>query len=118
MPVPAKPLMEGFFRIMEIWGVDDVRARSLLGDPPDDLLRQWRNGTSASVTEDVLQRVGHVGAIWSSLEILYSDSANADGWVRRPNKHFGGVSPIEHMLRGVQEMSAVRQYLEEAKTTW
>ena len=52
-------------------------------------------------------------------EIIYSDPAQADAWGRKPNRHFGGQTPIERMAAGdVTDLAAVRVYLDAARAPW
>ena len=40
--------------------------------------------------------------IYKALQLLYSDGAQADGWVRRPNQAFGGQTPLQRMAAGAR----------------
>jgi len=109
----------GFFRIMALWGADNVRARAILGLPAERTFYKWRNGEVGAVPNDVLRRIGYVSGIWKALQILYSDHVQADGWVRRPNRSFGGQTPLERMSAGdVTDLAAVRQYVDAARGPW
>jgi hypothetical protein len=111
--------MRGFFRIMELWRVDAAHARAILGHPPERTFYKWRAGEVGAVPFDVVRRIGYVSGIWKALQILYSDPAQADSWVRRPNRQFGGQSPLERMSAGdVTDLAAVRQYLDAARAPW
>lgn len=115
----ARNALRGFFRIMEIWGVDNTSARSMLGHPAERTFYKWRAGEVGAVPNDVIRRVGYVSGIWKALQILYSDHEQADNWVRRPNRHFGGQAPLERMSAGdVTDLAAVRQYLDVARGPW
>jgi len=66
-----------------------------------------------------LRRIGYVAGIWKALEILYSDPALAEGWVKRPNAHFGGQTPLQRMAAGdVTDLAVVRAYLDGARAPW
>ncbi len=111
--------LRGFFRIMELWGADSAHARAILGQPAERTFYKWRAGDAGAVPGDVIRRIGYVSGIWKALQILYSDHAQADGWVRRPNRHFGGQAPLERMNAGdVTDLAAVRQYLDAARGPW
>lgn len=115
----ARDALAGFFRIMEIWGADTAQTRAVLGGPPERTYYKWRRGEVGTVPADVLRRIGYVSGIWKSLQILYSDHAQADAWVSRPNRHFGGQAPLERMSGGdVTDLAAVRQYLDAARGPW
>ena len=111
--------LRGFFRIMELWGADNVHTRAILGHPAERTFYKWRAGEAGTVPVDVIRRIGYVSGIWKALQILYSDHAQADSWVRRPNRYFGGQAPLERMGAGdVTDLAAVRQYLDAARGPW
>lgn len=111
--------LKGFFGMMSRWGVDNDTARILLGSPPERTFFEWKRGRAGRLPEDTLRRIGYVAGIWKAIEILYSDPAIADGWVKRPNRHFGGQTPLERMAAGdVTDLAAVRAYLDAARGSW
>jgi hypothetical protein len=115
-----KRLMQGFFRIMHLWGVEDRETmRRLLGNPPERTFYTWRDGTFSRLSEDTVRRIGYVVGIYKALQVLYSDAQQADGWVRRPNRYFGGQTPLERMAAGdVADLAAVRAYVDAARAPW
>jgi Protein of unknown function (DUF2384) len=111
--------LEGFFAIMKLWGADTRQMRRILGAPPVRTLYAWRAGRARRVPEDAIRRIGYVAGIYKALQILYSDSAQADAWVRRPNRAFGGQTPLERMSAGdVIDLAEVRRYLDAARAPW
>jgi hypothetical protein len=120
MPADRQRLaLEGFFGIMQRWGVDNGAARRILGSPPERTFFEWKRGRAIRPPEDTLRRIGYVAGIWKALEILYSNPDTADGWVKRPNAHFGGSTPLERMAAGdVTDLAAVRGYLDAARAPW
>lgn len=118
-PEQARNALIGFFRIMDLWGADSVQARAILGHPPLRTFYKWRAGEVGAVPMDVIRRVGYVSGIYKALQILYSNPAQADGWVKRPNRFFGGQTPLERMAAGdVTDLAAVRRYLDAARAPW
>lgn len=112
-------LMRGFFRIMDLWDAEPATARTILGQPPLRTFYKWRSGEVGSVPMDTIRRIGYVSGIYKALQILYSDPAQADDWVRRPNEFFGGQAPIARMAAGdVTDLAAVRRYLDAARAPW
>lgn len=110
---------EGFFGIMNLWNVDRMHARRILGSPPMRTFYAWKAGQVRRVPEDTLRRIGYVAGIYKALQILYSDSAQADRWVHQPNRYFGDQSPLERMAAGdVTDLAAVRAYLDAARAPW
>jgi len=113
------PALAGVFRIMELWGVDNARARAILGHPSQRTFYRWKKGDVAGVSHDVIRRIGYVSGIWKSLQILYSNQNQADEWVQKPNRFFGGQTPLERMSAGdVTDLAAVHQYLDAARAPW
>ncbi len=111
--------MQGVFRIMEIWGATNEQARAILGTPPRRTFYAWKSGHVGTVPADVVRRIGYVSGIYKALQIVYSDPAQADGWVNRPNRFFGGQTPLERMSAGdVTDLAAVREYLDAARAPW
>lgn len=113
------PALAGFFRITEIWGADNAQAMAMLGRPSERTFYRWKAGDVAGLPHDVIQRIGYVSGIWKALQIVYSNPKQADEWVRKPNRFFGGQTPLDRMSAGdVTDLAAVRQYLDAARATW
>jgi hypothetical protein len=127
-PAPARPVfdedrvikaLEGFFAIMSLWRADTRQMRSILGAPAERTFYSWKAGNAHRVPVDTIRRIGYVAGIYKALQILYSESAQADAWVRRPNRHFGGQTPLERMAAGdVTDLAEVRRYLDAARAPW
>jgi uncharacterized protein (DUF2384 family) len=115
-----KRLMQGFFRIMHLWGVEDRETiRRLLGNPPERTFYTWRDGTFSRLSEDTVRRIGYIAGIYKALQVLYSDARQADEWVWRPNRYFGEQTPLERMAAGdVTDLAAVRAYVDAARAPW
>jgi uncharacterized protein (DUF2384 family) len=115
-PVAA---LRGFFHIATAWDVSAEEARIILGAPAERTYYAWRAGTAVRVPADTLRRIGYVAGIYKALQILYSDPHLADGWVKRPNKAFGGQTPLARMCAGdVTDLAEVRNYLDAARAPW
>ena len=111
--------LEGFFQIMIRWNVGNSDARRILGNPPERTFFQWKSGKAARVPDDTLRRIGYVAGIWKALQIVYSDAGLADTWITRPNKAFGGQTPLARMAAGdVTDLAAVRAYIDAARAPW
>jgi len=115
----AGPALKGFFRIMEIWGVDNAQAVAILGQPSARTFYRWKAGDVAGVPGDVIRRIGYVSGIWKALQIVYSNPKQADEWLKKPNRFFGGQTPLARMSAGdVTDLAAVREYLDAARAPW
>lgn len=111
--------LRAFFRIMELWGVNDAQTRALLGQPPRSTFYKWKRAEIGRVPYDTIQRISYVLGIYKALQILYSQPALADTWVKQPNKAFGEQSALDRMSGGdVADLAAVRQYLDAARGGW
>jgi hypothetical protein len=111
--------MAGFFRIMQLWGADNAQMRRILGAPPERTFYEWKSGRVKRLPEDTFRRIGYVAGAYKALQMLYSDPTQADQWVQRPNRHFGGQTPLERMAAGdVTDLAAVRAYLDAARAPW
>ena len=118
-PVDAAAALSGFFRIADLWNVGAEEARTLLGAPSQSTYYAWRRGEAGRPPADTLRRIGYVAGIYKALQILYSDPQLADGWIRRPNRAFGGQTPLERMTAGdMVDLAAVRAYLDGARSPW
>jgi hypothetical protein len=115
-PVTADMVAAGlraFFRIMAAWGVDNREAMVLLGRPARATFFRWKKGEVAGAPFDTVQRISYVVGIYKALQVLYSDAAMADAWMRRANEAFGGQSALDRMTGGdVTDLAAVRDYLD------
>ena len=117
--VDPRAALRGFFAIAQAWGLSAEDARALLGAPAERTLYAWRAGQAARVPMDTLRRIGYVAGIYKALELLYSDPHLADNWIRRPNRAFGGQTPLQRMRAGdVTDLAAVRAYLDAARAPW
>ena len=111
--------LRGFFHIMDAWGVSANDARVLLGSPAERTYYAWRQGNAVRVPMDTLRRVGYIAGIYKALQIVYSDAHLADSWLKRPNRAFGGRSPLDRMRGGdVVDLAAVRSYVDAAQAPW
>jgi hypothetical protein len=118
-PAQHPALLAGFFGIMHRWGVDNATARVILGEPAERTFYKWKTGEVGTLPGDTVRRIGYVSGIWKALEILYSDPSQADRWIYRPNRAFGGQTPLTRMAAGdVTDLAAVRQYLDAARAPW
>ena len=108
--------LRGFFRVVDLWGLSVEQARMLLGRPSRATMYNWKAGRARTVPHDTLRRISYLLGIWKALQILYSDPAQADAWIKRPNAAFGGQSALERILAGdITDLAAVRAHLDAAR---
>jgi hypothetical protein len=106
-----------FFRIAERWGVTSERdLLVLLGGPSRSTLARWKAGQVGRVSRDVLERLSLIAGIYKALQVMLQEPARADAWPSRPNRAFGGQTPLARMLGGsVTDLAFVRDHLDAAR---
>lgn len=115
----APDLMKGFFGIMNVWKLNNTQIKLLLGEPSDRTFANWKSGKVAIVPKDTIRRIGYIAGIYKALQILYSNPAQADDWIQKPNRAFGEQPPLERMCAGdITDLAAVRSYLDGARSPW
>jgi uncharacterized protein (DUF2384 family) len=113
------PAMQGFFRIMALWQTSNAQTRRILGSPPERTFYEWKAGRVKRLPEDTMRRIGYVAGVFKALQMLYSNPAQADEWVAKPNRFFGGQTPLERMSAGdVTDLAVVRAYIDAARAPW
>ena len=118
--IDASAALRGVFSIFDVWGLSAPEGRTLLGDPSPATYFNWKKGKAPkSLPRDVLGRIGLIAGIWKALQILYSDHALADRWLRAENRAFAGKTPLAVLTGGdMAELIRVRQYLDAARGAW
>ena len=124
-PISAKevsrPALRTAFRILVAWGLSNKEQIKLLGNPPKSTFYRWKQGESAVLSQDTLERLSYIFGIYSALQLLLPRSDAADAWLKKPNTAslFGGRSAFERMLSGqVADLYIVRQYLDAQRGGW
>lgn len=124
-PHPSPPAVDpaaalrGFFAITQAWRLSADDARVLLGAPAERTFYAWRAGKAVRVPIDTMRRIGYIAGIFQALGRLYADPRMADDWINRPNRAFGGQTPLQRMRAGdVTDLAAVRLYLDAAQAPW
>lgn len=116
----AGPALRAFFNIAEKWQLTTDQERRLLGSPARSTYFRWKRDRNGPVPHDVIERISYILGIYKALHILFTDTAQADSWVKRANAAslFAGASALDRMLGGqVGDLFVVRQYL-DAQRGW
>lgn len=106
-----------FLGITDEWQLTDAQRLVLAGHESRTTLNQWRHkvaaGEDIKLTRDTLERLSYVAGIYKALQLLFPNAEQWSGWIRRPNRDFGGRPALEHMLGGrVIDLADVRRYLD------
>lgn len=111
----ARAALRTFFAIARDWRLTEKEQMAILGLTARSTLQNWKAGAVARIGRDALERISYVLGIYKALHILLPVRAEADGWIRRRNRHplFGGAPAIARMASGqVADLFVVRQYLD------
>jgi hypothetical protein len=116
----AAPALEAFRRLAELWRLSLHDQLTLLGlrDTQKATYYRWLRDPDLRLDRDPMDRIGHVLAIFEALGHLFQEPAQADAWVRQPNRHplFQGRPPLARLLAGAMaDLIAVRAHLEAAR---
>jgi len=105
--------LDVFVPVAEAWNLSTDEQMRLLGSPPRSTFFKWKKDGGA-LPRDTVDRISNLLAIWKSLEILFTDPARSEEWVKRPNEFFGGASALDIMLEDGNffDIARVRQYLD------
>jgi len=121
---PAKvsaPALRTFFRVVDIWKLNNKEQMTLLGRPPRSTFYRWKQGENVVLPQDTLERISYIFGIFSALQVLLPQPEAADAWIKKPNAAplFGGRSALDRMLSGqVGDLYLVRQYLDAQRGGW
>ncbi len=107
--------VKAFIGIMGTWDVSTQERCAILGGIPKDTYEEWTEGTASTLTQDQLDRIGHILGIHKNLCLLFSDEAGRMRWFKSPNHEncFQGKSPFERIASGhITDLIAVRNYID------
>lgn len=106
-----------FLGITDDWGLSEEQRCTLAGLSSRTTLHNWRNkvaaGDNINLSVDTLERLSYLAGIYKAIQLLFTDPSQWQNWIRKPNRDFGGQSPLDRMLAGrVVDLSDVRRYLD------
>ena len=110
-----------FFRLVQLWGLDENEQLNLLGLSSCTTLANWKS--KAISNEDILlppealERLSLIAGIQKSLELLFPKD-HCVSYVRARNTSFNGDSILDVMLTGgIEELYRIRRYLDTLRQT-
>ena len=107
--------VKAFIGIMDTWDASIENRCAILGSITMETYQGWTEGKVRTLTQDQLERIGHVLGIYKSLCLLFSDEGGHMRWFKSPNHEncFQGKSPFERIARGhITSLIAVRSYID------
>jgi len=103
-------------RLFRLWQLPDADQLELLGLNPANRrpLARYAKGSPLPANRDVFDRAGWLLSIHKSLGLLYPRNADLRySWVRRRNKVFDNLAPIDIIKeQGMIGMAKVARYLD------
>ena len=111
----SQSALEGFFAILDKWGISMEQAGVLLGERLRSSVYKLKTVPS-TLRSDELLRISYLIGIYKALHILLPDDL-ADKWMTQPNDNplFRGQPPLDYILRGIPAMQQVRSLLDAAR---
>ena len=109
-----KALAEVVTVMFDRWQLTEVDQATLLGlTDPADVVR-YREGMPLPDDPDLLERVGHLLAIYRALQRIYGrDPVLCNRWILAKDLLLGYRSPLEVVrLEGLEGLKAIRRSLE------
>jgi hypothetical protein len=107
--------LNAFFLIVEHWNLTGEETLLLLGEATAESLQEMKhNPETQTLNTDQMYRISYLIGVYKALNIANSADL-ANDWVRLPNTGviFGGVSPLEYMIKGgIPAMRTVRRLLD------
>lgn len=99
-------------RLFGLWQISIVDQAALLNRSLGTI-RRYRNGGSFADNEEILDRVGCLLSIHSSLKTIFPHNDElVYKWIVSKNQAFEVQAPIEVMMNGLDGIITVRRYLE------
>lgn len=110
-----KALAEAVTSVFDRWQLTLADQLDVLGlTDPEELLR-YRKGRPLSNDPDLLERAGHLLAIYRDLQEIYRlDPVLCDRWMQAKDFLLGNRSPLEVVRReGLEGLKGIRRSLEK-----
>ena len=101
------------------WGVTDAQAAVILGSIAPKTFKRWKAGEPGRVNRDLADRMSLLLGIHKALRIVFADPQRGYAWMRRPHETFGGMTPLDLLLRGgMTDLERLRRYLDSVRGGW
>ena len=112
-------MQKAMVNLSDRWGLTNDQAAILLGGMSTRTFGRWKVGEFGDVSVDQAARLSNLMGIHKALRLLLKDTHRAYGWIKRPNKFFGGASALDIMLGGhLTDIMRVRRLLDSMRAAW
>ena len=115
----TRAMQRAVVNLFERWGLTDAEACVLLGGIGARSYARWKAGQPGRAGVDLKARLSNLMGIHKALRLLFDAPERAYGWVKRPNRAFGGRTALDIMLGGqLTDLMRVRRYLDAQRGVW
>jgi uncharacterized protein (DUF2384 family) len=115
----AEAMARAVVRLFGRWLLSDAEAREILGGLAPRTYARWKVGEHGRIDRDLGTRLSLLMGIHKGLRHLFSDPRRGYAWVKKPNRAFGGRTPVEVMAQGdIFSLARVRSYLDAERSGW
>lgn len=115
----ADAMARAVIRLFGKWQVSDAEAREILGGLAPRTYARWKAGEHGRIDRDLATRLSLLMGVHKGLRYLFSDPQRGYAWVKKPNRAFGGRTPVEVMAQGdIFSLARVRSYLDAERGGW
>ncbi|MFC3051422.1 antitoxin Xre-like helix-turn-helix domain-containing protein [Kordiimonas pumila] len=106
--------VKAFIGIMDTWDASTDERCAIMGGLSEETYQKWTEGKVGTLTQDQLERIGHILGIHKNLCLLFSEEAGRMRWFKSPNHDgvFQGKSPYQLIASGKKiNLSNIRAYI-------
>ena len=96
----AQVALKTFFNIMFEWNVTEAHQIAFLGSPRPEIFKDWQRNESSSLSTETLERISCFIIMYKNLGLLFPKREQANEWVHKPNRAFGGASALSFLSSG------------------
>lgn len=115
----ARAMAKAVVRLFEKWRLTDPEARELLGGIAARSYARWKAGEPGRIDRDLATRLSLLMGIHKGLRYLFTDPERGYAWIRKANRAFGSMSPLEIMMQGdIFSLARIRSYLDAERGGW
>ncbi|WP_082825749.1 MbcA/ParS/Xre antitoxin family protein [Pseudovibrio axinellae] len=112
-------MQRAVINLFDRWQLTDEQASTLLGDIATRTYQRWKVKQYGRVSVDLAARLSNLLGVHKALRLLFTDANRGYGWIKRPNKDFGGETALQIMLHGqLTDLMRVRRYLDAQRGSW
>lgn len=114
-PALVGAALRAFNQIAKAWSLTTSEQSAVLGQSVDVAVAVAQTDIVEDLRPEVLERISYVLGIYRALHTIFPSQAQANGWIRRPNRAdvFNGAPALTFMCSGsVEDLALVRSYLE------